>query len=123
MDLRRKFADYLTVLPGELGLGDEDPAAVLDRYYTPDIEYRNDGVLLDRQRLLDHVRPARRNAADVRIEVDDLLVDGHTAAARFTLHAVMRRGGTLSTQVYLFARLTPEGLVRRVEAVTRTLRS
>ncbi|MGN9837306.1 nuclear transport factor 2 family protein [Nonomuraea sp. H19] len=121
-DLARRFHAFLTEMPHELGLEDGDAAAVLDRYYVPEIEYWNDGIRLDRQRLLDHVKPARKNAVSVRIEVHESLVGEDLAAARYTLHAVMRNDKTVSMEIYLFARYAADGRIRRVDSITRTLR-
>ncbi|SNY71214.1 SnoaL-like domain-containing protein [Paractinoplanes atraurantiacus] len=110
---------YLTRYPQEAGLGDEDPATVLDRYHTPDYELVNDGVRLDRQRLLDHVRPARRRATGLRVEVEQALVDGDQVAARYRLIAEMRRGGTITTEIYMFGELAADGRLRRVTQATR----
>ncbi|MFI6600762.1 hypothetical protein ACIBHX_31325 [Nonomuraea sp. NPDC050536] len=49
----------------------------------------------------------------------EALVDGHSAAARFTLHAVLRKGRRLSTQVHLFAEYGQDGRIHRVHGVTR----
>ncbi|MGI5285389.1 nuclear transport factor 2 family protein [Nonomuraea polychroma] len=121
IDLAERFHAFLTEMPHELGLGEEDAAAVIDRNYVPEIEYWNDGICLDRQRLIDHVKPARKNAAGLRIEVHDSLVGEDVAAARYTLHAVLRKGNTITTEICLFARYAPDGRVRRVDSITRTL--
>ncbi|TMR24155.1 nuclear transport factor 2 family protein [Nonomuraea turkmeniaca] len=118
-DLAERFHAFLTEMPHELGLGEEDAAAVLDRYYVPEIEYWNDGICLDRQRLIDHVKPARKNAVSVRIEVHESLVGEDVAAARYTLRAVMRKGKTITTEIYLFARYAHDGRIRRVDSITR----
>lgn len=119
MDIRQRFADYLVELPFELLDEERDPGGVLDRYYEPDFQYLNDGVPLDRQRLVDHVKPARRNTVSCEIDVHEVLVDGHRAAARFTLHAVLRKGRRLSTQVHLFADYGQDGRIRQVHGITR----
>ncbi|WP_179855652.1 nuclear transport factor 2 family protein [Paractinoplanes atraurantiacus] len=116
---RSDLSAYLTRYPQEAGLGDEDPATVLDRYHTPDYELVNDGVRLDRQRLLDHVRPARRRATGLRVEVEQALVDGDQVAARYRLIAEMRRGGTITTEIYMFGELAADGRLRRVTQATR----
>jgi hypothetical protein len=121
VDLEQRFHAFLTELPHELGLGEEDAAAVLDRYYVPEIEYWNDGIRLDRQRLIDHVKPARKNAASVRIEVHESVVGEDVAAARYTMRADMRNGKVITMDIYLFARYAPDGRVRRVDSITRTV--
>ncbi len=120
MTPRTDLVGYLTRYPYEAGLGDEDPATVLDRYHTSDYELVNDGVLLDRQRLLDHIRPARKRAADIRVEVAQALVDGDQIAARYRLIAELRKGGTIATEIYLFGELAADGRLRRAVQATRT---
>ncbi|SIM61176.1 nuclear transport factor 2 family protein [Micromonospora cremea] len=114
---------YLVSYPQEAGLGDEDPATVLDRYHTPDYELVNDGVLLDRKRLLDHIRPARKRAAGLRVEVEQALVDGDQVAARYRLIAELRKGGTITTEIYMFGELAADGRLRRAIQATRTVPS
>jgi hypothetical protein len=99
--------------------GDEDPGTVIDRYFADGFAYYNDGVLLDRERLLAHVRPARKNALAVRGDVHDALVQGDRLAARYTLHATMRKGQVLSTEVHMFGRLAPDGRISSVDQITR----
>jgi uncharacterized membrane-anchored protein len=118
---RSDLAGYLARYPQEAGLGDEDPATVLDRYHTPDYELLNDGVRLDRQRLLDHIRPARKRAAGLRVEVQHALVDGDQVAALYRLIADLRKGGVITTEIYMFGTLAADGRLRRAVQVTRTL--
>ncbi|MDH2427918.1 nuclear transport factor 2 family protein [Sphaerisporangium sp. TRM90804] len=123
MTPRTDLTGYLTRYPQEAGLGDEDPATVLDRYHTPDYELVNDGVRLDRQRLLDHIRPARNRATGLRVEVEQALVDGDQIAARYRLTAELRKGGAITTEIYLFGELAPDGRLRRATQATRTIPS
>ncbi|MGH3648560.1 MAG: nuclear transport factor 2 family protein [Micromonosporaceae bacterium] len=117
------LAGYLTRYPEEITFGGEDPETVLDRYHTPDYAIVNDGIRLDRQRLLDHIRPARKRATAVRVEVHDTLVDGDRAAARYRLDAVMRTGNVIATEIYMFGRLAEDGRLQHVEQLTRTVPS
>ncbi|MFG3441092.1 nuclear transport factor 2 family protein [Nonomuraea sp. NPDC047897] len=119
--LDRAFHDFLTRLPRELGLGTEDAAQVVDRYYTPDITYRNDGVTLDRDRLIAHAAPARKNARELHLQVHDTVIQGERAAARYTLRVRTRKDKTLEIEVCLFATFAPDGRVRRVDSTTRTV--
>ncbi|MCC5578872.1 nuclear transport factor 2 family protein [Microtetraspora sp. AC03309] len=121
MTREQRFTAFLTSLPKELAFGDEDPREVIDRYYTPDFVYENDGISLDRDRLVAHVRPARKNAQGLRIEVHEKVLSGNRAAARYTLHATLRKGKVVITQVYLFARFAPDGRLCRIDAITRDL--
>ncbi|MEU7899349.1 nuclear transport factor 2 family protein [Nonomuraea sp. NPDC049152] len=114
------FHAFLTRLPYELAFSQEDPATIVDRYYTPDLEYRNDGITLDRQRLIDHAGPARKNSRELNIQVHETLLDGDRAAARYTMTVRTRKDKTLQIEVYLFAQLAPDGRVRRVDSITRT---
>ena len=115
------LAAYLVRYPEELTFGDEDPENVLDRYHTPDYELVNDGVTVDRQRLLEHVGPARKRAVEVKVDVDEALVDGDWVAARYRLTATMRKGGVITTEIYMFGHLAADGRLRRVTQATRTL--
>jgi ketosteroid isomerase-like protein len=112
---------YLERFPEEMGLSDDDPYAVLDRYCTPDFEYWNDGIRLDRERLIAHARPARRNAIDVRVEVHDALVAGDRVAARYTLRASLRKGRVVATEICMVGHLAPDGRLRRIDQLTRSL--
>jgi hypothetical protein len=123
MTPRTDLSAYLIRYPQEAGLSDEDPATVFDRYHTPDYELVNDGVLLNRQRLLDHIRPARRRAAGLSVEVEQALVDGDQVAARYRLTAQMHKGGAITTEIYMFGELAADGRLRRATQATRTLRS
>ncbi|NIK55064.1 nuclear transport factor 2 family protein [Kribbella shirazensis] len=96
-----------------------DAAAVVDRYYTPDIEQVADGVTLDRQRLIDHLRPVRKNVISCAYDVHEAIRTADRVAARFTIHAETRRGRTISTEVYLFGELAPDGRIRRTTQATR----
>jgi hypothetical protein len=110
---------YLTNYPRELTFGDEEPGTVFDRYHTDDFVLVNDGLPLDRERLLAHVRPARKNAIDVRTEVHETLITGDRVAARYTLTAVMRRGVMIVTDIHLFGRLAADGRLRRLDQLSR----
>ncbi|MBQ1048059.1 nuclear transport factor 2 family protein [Micromonospora sp. C51] len=123
MTPRSDLTSYLIHYPQEAGLSDEDPATVLDRYHTTDYELVNDGVLLDRKRLLEHIRPARRRAAGLRVEVQQALVDGDQVAARYRLVAELSKGGTITTEIYMFGELAADGRLRRAVQATRTLPS
>jgi len=61
--MRIDVAAYLTRYPQEVTFGDEDAETVFDRYHTADFAMCNDGIRLDRAKLLAHVRPARKRAA------------------------------------------------------------
>jgi hypothetical protein len=112
---------YLQRFPEEMGLGQDDPEAVLDRYCTPDFEHWNDGIRLDRERLIAHAGPARRNTREVRVEVHDAFVAGDRAAARYTMSATLRKGREVQVEICMIGHLAPDGRLRRIDQVTRTL--
>ncbi|MEV0807226.1 nuclear transport factor 2 family protein [Micromonospora sp. NPDC050200] len=114
------LAGYLRSYVQEMAFGEEEPAVVLDRYHTPDLVWHNDGLPLNRQRLIDHARPARRNATECRLDIHDTLTCGDRVAARYTLHAVSR-GRPVASDIHLFGQLAPDGRLRRVDTLTRTL--
>ncbi|MEV0153957.1 nuclear transport factor 2 family protein [Micromonospora sp. NPDC050686] len=112
------LAGYLRAYVTEMAFGQEEPGVVMDRYHTPDVTWHNDGVRLDRQRLIDHARPVRRTVQRCDVDVHDTLVCGDRVAARYTLHAV-NRSRAVSSQVHMFGRLAPDGRLRRVDSITR----
>jgi hypothetical protein len=115
------ITDFFTSFTEEVVLGDEDPGPSMDRYYTPDIVQVSDGIRLDRAKLIAHIRPARKNLTSFRYEVHEALVSGDRIAARFTIHAQLRKGKVIATDVHLFGELTPDGRLRRTNQITRTL--
>ncbi|MDQ8704932.1 nuclear transport factor 2 family protein [Streptomyces sp. LHD-70] len=99
----------------------DEPAEVMARYCTRDVVQVADGLRLDRDRLVAHLRPVRKNLIDFRFEVHEALAAGNRIAARFTIHARMRKAGPVSTLVHLFAEFTEEGLLRRAEQLTMSV--
>jgi hypothetical protein len=112
-------ADYLTRYPQEVAFGEQDAGTVFDRYHTADFVMCSDGIQLDREKLLAHVRPARRRAKSVRVEVHEALRTADRVAARYTLTACMATGNTIATEIYMFGRLSADGRLQRVEQITR----
>ncbi|MGW5754148.1 nuclear transport factor 2 family protein [Nocardia rhamnosiphila] len=102
-------------------LTDADPAEVVDRFHTPDIEQISDGIRLNRDRLAAHLRPLRKNLREYRFDVHRAIADGRCIAAHLTIHARMRNGSVLATEVFQFGRYAPDGRLRRAEQITRTL--
>jgi phosphodiesterase/alkaline phosphatase D-like protein len=115
------LAGYLTRYPLELTFGEEEPAAVFSRYHTDDFVLRNDGIPLDRERLLAHVRAGRRNATQIHVDVHDALISDARVAARYTLTAVMRRGQVIVTDIHMFGELAPDGRLHRAEQLSRNV--
>ncbi|MEV4679557.1 nuclear transport factor 2 family protein [Streptomyces kurssanovii] len=112
-------ADFFTSFTDAVVHGSEDAADLMARYYTRDVVQVADGVPLDWDRLLAHLRPVRKNLRQFRFEVHEAFLDGYRIAARFTIHARMRKGGPVSTRVHMFAEFTPDGRLRRAEQLTR----
>lgn len=109
---------YLTRYPVEVTFGDEPSEAVFDRYHREDFLMVSDGVSLDRKRLIDHVRPARKRATAVEVEVHDTVVGEGFAAARYTLTAIMRKGSPIVTEIRAFSTLAPDGRLLRTDQFT-----
>lgn len=115
------FAAYLTTYVEEMAFGAEDPGTLLDRYHTPEIEWYNDGIRLDRARLLAHARPVRKTVVSVHVETQDIVRADDRIAARYTLHATTRQGKAIITEIYTFGQLATDGRLRRVDQITRTI--
>ena len=113
------FTSYLTTYPQQAAFGDEPAATVFDRYHVPEFVLFHNGVPLDRERLIAHVRPARKNATEVRVEVHEVVQDGDRAAARYTLTAVMRKGRVIATEIYMFGQLAGDGRLQRIDQIGR----
>ncbi|MWK38478.1 nuclear transport factor 2 family protein [Actinomadura sp. J1-007] len=125
----RDLVDFLVAYTRDMALSDEEPGAILDHYFVPDFEYCNDGLVIDRQRMIDHVRPVRKNvdkaamaAEDYSgVEVHQALVVGDQIAARWTLRTKMRKGKTFAAEIYLFGRLAADGRICRIDQTNREL--
>jgi hypothetical protein len=111
---------YLTEYPKEMVSADEDPEAVLDRYFTPDYTFLSDGVAQDRKRLLAHARGVRRKAPEADLEVQEALVDGHRVSARYTIRATLN-GRRTATEIYMFGEMADDGRLSRLDQITRML--
>jgi len=117
----RDLVGYLIRYPQQIAFGDEDPAAVMDSYHTTEFEMVTDGIRLNRERLLAHVRAARKRAAGVHVVVHDTVSNGDRVAARYTMTATMRKGPVITTEIYMFGELAPDGRLHHVDQVTRTI--
>ncbi|MEU9020999.1 nuclear transport factor 2 family protein [Actinomadura sp. NPDC048394] len=123
------LADFLVGYTRDMAVSDEEPGAILDRYFVPEFAYCNDGLVIDRRRMIDHVGPVRKNvdrdgmaAADLAgLEIHEALVSGDRFAARYTLRTRMRKGRTFAAEIYMFGRLAPDGRIERVDQVTREI--
>ncbi|GGT03357.1 hypothetical protein GCM10010254_24610 [Streptomyces chromofuscus] len=117
------IADFFTTFTNAVVHGSEDASDLMSRYYTRDVVQVADGVRLDWDRLVAHLRPVRKNLREFRFEVHEAFAVGDRIATRFTIHARMRKGGPVSTRVHMFAEFTPDGLLRRAEQLTLTVAS
>ncbi|MFI2411949.1 nuclear transport factor 2 family protein [Streptomyces sp. NPDC018947] len=119
-DPKQFIADFYTSFTEDLLQTDEDAALIVDRYHTPDIVEVADGHRMDRDKLIAHTRPVRKNRPTMRMEVHEAVADGDRLAARYTLHS-SQRGKNLATEVYFFGRFAPDGRMRQAHMTTRTV--
>ncbi|KOU28015.1 MULTISPECIES: nuclear transport factor 2 family protein [Streptomyces] len=110
-DITRAITDLLFT-PGL------DLTEALDRHFTPDYRQRTDGVWSDRTDFVQHMTRLRSLVRDGHIEVHDELRDGERYADRHTVTVTQHNGRTSSTEVYLFARMAPDGRFQSVEETT-----
>ncbi|GAA2132091.1 nuclear transport factor 2 family protein [Streptomyces synnematoformans] len=120
-EARQFVADLFTSFTREAVADGADPGPIVDRYYTPDAVQTADGIRINRDRLVAHIRPVRKNLSDFAFEVHEALRDGERIAARFTIHATDRRGRRSTTEVHLFGELAPDGRIRRTHQISRTV--
>jgi ketosteroid isomerase-like protein len=120
-DPKQFIADFFTNFNDEVVHGEGDPGPALDRYYTPDIVQYADGVRLDYDRLLAHIKPVRKNLVEGRFEVHETVADGDRIAARLTISARMRKGAVIVNEVYFFGRFTADGRLAEAHQLTRTI--
>jgi hypothetical protein len=116
----RFIADFFTSLTESTVRGDP-PQSVMEHHFTADIVQIIDGIRLDHDRLLAHLRPVRKNVTGWRFEVHEAVADGGRIAARLTIHAQTRKGGATATEVHLFGEFTEDGRMRRAHQLTRAL--
>lgn len=114
------IADFFTSFTEHLLADDEDAATVVDRFHTHDIVQIADGHRIDRDKLIAHTRPVRKNRPHSHIDVHEAITDNDRLAARYTLH-VTQRGTDLAIEVCFFGQFTPEGRMRRAHMLTRTI--
>lgn len=118
-DPKQFITDFFTSFHDELLSTAEDPGLVVDRYHTPDIVQIADGHRMDRDKLIAHTRPIRKNRPTSRMEVHDAIADGDRIAARYTLH-VQQRGKELMIEVCFFGRFAEDGRMSGSHMLTRT---
>lgn len=118
-DAARFVANFVTAFNDDLLASDEDAAVVVDRFHTPDIVQIADGNRIDREKLIAHARPVRKNRPSIHVDVHEAIADDDRIAARYTLHA-RQRGKELAIEVHFFGRFAPDGRMRQAHLLTRT---
>ncbi|MBQ1161585.1 nuclear transport factor 2 family protein [Streptomyces sp. A73] len=121
-DPHRFIADFLTGFHGELVGSDEDAGVIVDRYHTPDVVQIADGHRMDRQKLIAHTRPTRKQRPELRVSVHEALAAEDRLAARYTMH-VRAPKRELAIEVCFFGRFAPDGRLRQARMLTRTVPS
>ncbi|MFE5504392.1 nuclear transport factor 2 family protein [Amycolatopsis japonica] len=119
-DPKKFIADFYLSFHDDLVNSDEDAGVIVDRYHTPDIVQIADGHRMDRDNLIAHARPVRKNRPTARWEVHEAVAGGDRIAARSTLY-VTNRKRDLTIEVYFFGEFTPDGRMRRGHTLTRTV--
>ncbi|MFJ7593154.1 nuclear transport factor 2 family protein [Streptomyces sp. NPDC097617] len=95
-----------------------DLTEAIDRHFAPDYRQRTNGVWSDRTSFARHMTRLRSLIRGGQVEVQDELRDGLSYADRHTVALTHHDGHTSRTEVYLFARMAPDGRFLRVEETT-----
>ncbi|MFB8394001.1 nuclear transport factor 2 family protein [Streptomyces yangpuensis] len=95
-----------------------DLTEAVDRHFAPDYRQRTDGVWSDRASFVQHMTRLRTLVRSGTVEVHDELRDGPRYADRHTVTLTQHNGRTSRTEVYLFARMAPDGRFQSVEETT-----
>lgn len=119
-DPKQFIAGFFTSFTEDLLRSDEDSARVVDRYHTTDVVEIADGHVMDREKLIAHTRPIRKNRPSTRVDVHEAVAEGDHIAARYTLHA-RQRGKNIAVEVHFFGQFTADGRMRRAHMLTRAL--
>ncbi|MFF7754542.1 nuclear transport factor 2 family protein [Streptomyces sp. NPDC007971] len=93
----------------------------VDRHFTPEYRQRTDGEWADRAEFVEHISHVRTLVADGRVEVQEELYDGGKYADRHIVYITKKDGSTVTTEVYVFADLAPDGRFIRIEETTLML--
>lgn len=126
IDPQQFIADFHQRFHDAVVGSDDDLAAIVDRFHTPEVVQIADGNPMDRDKLIAHLGPIRRKAPSTRIEVEDALADGDRLAARYRMY--VERPGTDDTidhlviTVHTFNRYAADGRLRRADILTRVER-
>ena len=110
--------DFFTDFTEAALTADADPGEVVDRFHNFDVLEVADGVTIDRDRLIAHLRPVRKNLEEYSFQVHEAVVQGERLAARFTIRGVMR-GCPVDTEVAFFGQFAADGRLHRAHQVTR----
>lgn len=119
-DPRQFIFDFVSSFGREVLHGEDEAAAIVDRYHTPDIVQVADGHRMDREKLIAHVRPIRKRRPSSRLEVHEAIAQADRIAARYTMH-VEDRGRRFSLEVHFFGRFATDGRMREATMLTRTV--
>lgn len=114
------IANFFTSFSKDLLSTEADPALIVDRYHTSDIIQVADGHRMDRDRLIEHARPVRKNRPSSWIDVHEAIADGDRIAARYTLH-VKQRGRDFAIEVCFFGEFAGDGRMRNSHMLTRMI--
>ena len=119
-DPKQFIFDFVSSFGRAVMHGDEEAAAVVDRYHTPDVVQIADGHRMDRAALIAHTRPIRKRRPSSRLEVHEAVAQADRIAARYTMH-VEDRGRRFALDVHFFGQFTPDGRLREANMLTRTI--
>lgn len=122
VDPAQFMTDFNHQLHDAITRSEDDLATIVDRFHTPDVVQVSDGHPMDRAKLIAHVRPVRRQKPEVRLQIDDVLVNGDCLAARYRMEVQRRRDGEtefLVVTVHAFNRYADDGRLQRADLLTR----
>ncbi|QEU90411.1 hypothetical protein [Streptomyces kanamyceticus] len=101
---------------------EEDAGEVIDRYYAPGFLQVSDGIKIDRDRLIKHIRPVKKSVVSGSYEVLQAVMDGNRLAARFVIRAVTKRGEETENDVHMFCEMTDDGRFVHIDQITRSVK-
>ncbi|MFE3213102.1 nuclear transport factor 2 family protein [Streptomyces niveus] len=105
------FAGYLRAYHADAFDGTDPIDEVWSRYHLPDGDHQVNGRDLDRKKILDGIRSRRSLGAPYELYIHEVIVEGRTAAARYTIGTTMLWKVQSATHVTLFAELAEDGRV------------
>ncbi|WP_055419028.1 nuclear transport factor 2 family protein [Streptomyces pactum] len=101
---------------------EEDSGEVIDRYYAPGFTLVSDGISIDRERLIKHIRPVKKSVLSGTYEVLEAVAQGNRLAARFVIRAVTKQGGETENEVHMFCEMTDDGRFTHIDQITRSIK-